>query len=174
MKVSCCQLHLETCGHLSIEMLRAFSVCDVQINIKLNPDLGNGGLVWPSTFFLADQLRNSATSLRGLSLAELGAGTGLLGIWAATQGAHVVLTDLNELVPLLNDNVLLNMDQISKGGGTIRVEAMLWGEKSEIPAAVMDCSMIVGSGCLHAFADLSNSTDNTFFRSGPLDCVHSL
>jgi hypothetical protein len=155
-------------------MLRTFSVCDVQINLKLNPDLGNGGLVWPSTFFLAKQLRNSATPLRGLSLAELGAGTGLLGIWAATQGAHVVLTDLNELVPLLNENVRLNMEQISKGGGSIRVEALLWGDKSEIPAAVMDCSIIVGSGSDHACAYLRAARLTIhFFRSGPLDCVHT-
>lgn len=130
-------------------MLRTFTVCNVQLDIKLSPELGNGGLVWPSTFFLADQLRNLTTPLRGLSIAELGAGTGLLGIWAATQGAHVVLTDLDELVPLLRDNVNLNMEQILKGGGSVRVEAMRWGDRFEIPPAVMDCMIIVGSGNLH-------------------------
>jgi hypothetical protein len=129
--------------------LRSFTVCDVQLDIKLNPDLGNGGLVWPSTFFLAEYLKHSATPIRGLSIAELGSGTGLLGIWLATQGANVVLTDLPELVPLLQDNVSLNMDQISKGGGSIHVEAVCWGEKADIPAAVMDCSLIVGSDLVH-------------------------
>ena len=93
-------------------MLRTFYVCDVQINLKLNPDLGNGGLVWPSTFFLADQLQNSATPLRGLSLAELGAGTGLLGIWAATQGAHVVLPAPNEIVPVPCETVQFNKETV--------------------------------------------------------------
>jgi hypothetical protein len=85
-----------------------------------------------------------------------------------------VLTDLNELVPLLNENVRLNMEQISKGGGSIRVEALLWGDKSEIPAAVMDCSIIVGSGSDHACAYLRAARLTIhFFRSGPLDCVHT-
>jgi hypothetical protein len=133
----------------SVETLRSFSVCNVQLNLKLSPDLGNGGLVWPSTFFLAEYLQHLTTPIRGLSIVELGAGTGLLGIWAATQGAHVVLTDLAELVPLLKDNVRLNIDQISKGGGSVRVEALRWAEKSEIPDAVMDCSLIIGSDLCH-------------------------
>ncbi len=134
-------------------MLRTFTVCNVQLVIKLCPDLGNGGLVWPSTFFLADHLRKLAAPLQGSRVAELGAGTGLLGIWAATQGAHVVLTDLHELVPLLRHNVDLNMDLISKGGGSVRVEAMMWGDKAEIPAPVMDCSIFVGSGRLRACSE---------------------
>ena len=134
-------------------MLRTFTVCDVQLNIKLSPGLGNGGLVWPSTFILAEHIRTTiGATLCGSRIAELGAGTGLLGIWAATQGAHVVLTDLTELLPLLMENVSLNMDQISKGGGSVRVLSLVWGGKTEIPAAVMDCSLIIGSDLVHWIA----------------------
>jgi len=131
----------------SVGTLRSFTICNVQLNIRLSPNLGNGGLVWPSTFFLAEYLQHSP--ICGLSIAELGAGTGLLGIWAATRGANVVLTDVAELLPLLKDNVCLNMDQISKGGGTVRVEALCWGDKSEIPVSVMGCSLILGSDLVH-------------------------
>jgi hypothetical protein len=131
------------------EELQSFTVCNVQLKLKLSPDLGNGGLVWPSTFFLAEYLQHLTTPIRGLSIVELGAGTGLLGIWAATQGAHVVLTDLAELVPLIKDNVCLNIDQISKGGGSVQIEALRWAEKSEISDAIMDCSLIVGSDLCH-------------------------
>jgi hypothetical protein len=58
------------------------------------------------------------------------------------------------------DNVHINRDRISKGGGSVRVEAMLWGEMSEIPAAVMDCSIIVGSGYLQACSQLNGATDD--------------
>ena len=136
---------------ICLPMLRTFTVGNVKLTVKIRPDLGNGGLVWPSTFFLADHLRNSI-SLRGISIAELGAGTGLLGIWAATQGAHVVLTDLAELVPLITENVLLNQDQISAGGGSVQVEALLWGDKTEIPVSVSDSSVIVGSDLVHWIA----------------------
>jgi predicted nicotinamide N-methyase len=132
-------------------MLRSFTICNVQLTIKLSPDLGNGGLVWPSTFVLAQYL-NSSRTLSGKCIAELGAGTGLLGIWAATQGAHVVLTDVAELVPLLQENARMNMDQISKGGGSIRVEPLLWGETSHVPASVFDCALIVGSDLVHWIA----------------------
>jgi predicted nicotinamide N-methyase len=132
-------------------MLRSFTICNVQLTIKLSPDLGNGGLVWPSTFVLAQYL-NSSRTLSGKCIAELGAGTGLLGIWAATQGAHVVLTDVAELVPLLQENARMNMDQISKGGGSIRVEPVLWGETSHVPASVFDCALIVGSDLVHWIA----------------------
>jgi hypothetical protein len=125
----------------------------VQLNIKLNPCLGNGGLVWPSTFILAEHIRTAIDApLCGSYIAELGAGTGLLGIWAATQGAHVVLTDLAELLPLLMENVSLNMDQILKGGGSVRVLPLIWGDKTGIPAAVLDCSLIVGSDLVHWIA----------------------
>jgi hypothetical protein len=50
------------------------------------------------------------------------------------------------------ENVSLNMDQISKGGGSVRVLSLVWGGKTEIPAAVMDCSLIIGSDLVHWIA----------------------
>jgi predicted nicotinamide N-methyase len=57
------------------------------------PRLPYGIALWPAAIALAHEL--ATRPLRGVSLLELGAGTGLPGIVAATLGARVVQTDKN-------------------------------------------------------------------------------
>jgi predicted nicotinamide N-methyase len=52
-----------------------------------------GVALWPSSIALAHELMTRADALRGRHVLELGAGTGLAGIVAASLGAHVVQTD---------------------------------------------------------------------------------
>ena len=52
-----------------------------------------GVMLWPSSIALAHELVARGPSLAGLRILELGAGTGLPGIVAATLGARVVQTD---------------------------------------------------------------------------------
>ena len=52
-----------------------------------------GVALWPSSIALAHELAARATGLRDRRVLELGAGTGLAGIVAASLGAHVVQTD---------------------------------------------------------------------------------
>ncbi|HKP15180.1 MAG TPA: methyltransferase domain-containing protein [Gemmatimonadaceae bacterium] len=52
-----------------------------------------GLALWPASIALAHELVSRATTLHGLRVLELGAGTGLAGIVAATYGASVVQTD---------------------------------------------------------------------------------
>jgi predicted nicotinamide N-methyase len=56
-----------------------------------------GVALWPSAIALAHDVASRAGELRGRRVLELGAGTGLPGIVAATLGATVVQTDRNEL-----------------------------------------------------------------------------
>ena len=56
--------------------------------------------LWPAAIALAHDLAARAERLRGRAVLELGAGTGLPGIVAASLGAHVVQTDRHE-VPML-------------------------------------------------------------------------
>lgn len=52
-----------------------------------------GVALWPGAIALAHEIAARPDALHGLRVLELGAGTGLPGIVAATLGAHVVQTD---------------------------------------------------------------------------------
>jgi predicted nicotinamide N-methyase len=56
-----------------------------------------GVVLWPAAVALAHEVATRADALRGARILELGAGTGLPGIVAASLGAHVVQTDRQEL-----------------------------------------------------------------------------
>ena len=55
-----------------------------------------GVALWPSAIALAHEVEARAAQLRGARVLELGAGTGLPGIVAATLGARVTQTDRHE------------------------------------------------------------------------------
>ncbi len=54
-----------------------------------------GAVLWPAAIALAHDLAARGEALRGAQVLELGAGTGLPGIVAASFGARVVQTDRN-------------------------------------------------------------------------------
>src|SRR4051794_23686106 len=56
-----------------------------------------GVALWPSSLALAHEVATRPESFRGRGVLELGAGTGLPGIVAASLGARVVQTDRDEL-----------------------------------------------------------------------------
>jgi predicted nicotinamide N-methyase len=56
-----------------------------------------GVALWPSAIALAYDLADRGEALKGASVLELGAGTGLPGIVAASLGARVVQTDRHEM-----------------------------------------------------------------------------
>lgn len=60
-----------------------------------------GVALWPSAIALAHEVATRADAVRGRGVLELGAGTGLPGVVAATLGARVVQTDRDALSMLL-------------------------------------------------------------------------
>ena len=56
-----------------------------------------GVALWPAAIALAHDVAGRADALRGARVLELGAGTGLPGIVAASLGARVVQTDRHEM-----------------------------------------------------------------------------
>ena len=62
-----------------------------------SPRLPYGVSLWPASIALAHDLVARADSLPGRHILELGAGTGLAGIVAASLGARVLQTDRHEL-----------------------------------------------------------------------------
>lgn len=81
---------------------------------ELKGRLPYGVALWPSSIALAHELISRADELRGRRVLELGAGTGLPGIVAASLGARVVQTDRDELA----------MSNCKRNGALNRVEVV--------------------------------------------------
>jgi predicted nicotinamide N-methyase len=64
--------------------------------------------------------------LHGAHVLELGAGTGVAGITAATCGAHVLLTDLPAAQSLLQANITRNQALIQEFGGSAAAAVLDW------------------------------------------------
>jgi predicted nicotinamide N-methyase len=64
---------------------------------ELKDRLPYGVALWPAAIALAHEVAGRAETLRGTVVLELGAGTGLPGIVAASLGARVVQTDRHAL-----------------------------------------------------------------------------
>lgn len=98
---------------------------------------------WGSAFVLSNLLSTLRTSIPldpfpqtptsatapGLDILELGAGTGLTGLLAATLYAReAVLTDLAPLIPALEANIRLNAPVLAAAGGAGRAGTLDWNE----------------------------------------------
>jgi len=64
---------------------------------ELKDRLPYGVALWPAAIALAHDVASRASAFRGRRVLELGAGTGLPGIVAASLGARVLQTDRHEL-----------------------------------------------------------------------------
>lgn len=106
-------LIVESCGHC--------------VRLKQDPSalktLGVGALLWEGALVLA-QYMSVIPSKRweGARVVELGAGLGLAGILAGKLGARVTLTDVEGVLPVLQQNADLNSDDAQ-----LDVIALEWG-----------------------------------------------
>jgi predicted RNA methylase len=70
----------------------------------------------------------------GAKVLELGCGVGQLGIPLAMSGAAVIMTDLEHIVPLTQQNVDVNAHGMAVKP---RVMPLMWGTNTEVrPAAI--------------------------------------
>ncbi|KAH9496686.1 hypothetical protein Btru_009658 [Bulinus truncatus] len=88
-----------------------------------------GCVVWDAALVLCSYIDKVQEKFRGKSVLELGAGTGAAGLVASAIGAKVVITDLPEIVPLMQHNVNLN-EKILKGSCT--ATELKWGNKEHM------------------------------------------
>ncbi|HEY4058734.1 MAG TPA: methyltransferase domain-containing protein [Kofleriaceae bacterium] len=97
-----------------------------------------GIVLWPSAIALAHEL--ATRDLRGKRVLELGAGTGLPGIIAASLGARVVQTD--------RQNVALHVSKMNAARNKVELEQRIadWTDWNETD--VFD--LIIGSDILYA------------------------
>lgn len=96
-----------------------------------------GLTVWDGAIVLAKYLELNVDLVRGRGCVELGAGTGVVGVVAAALGAHVTLTDMEEVLPLTRINVDLNRDKLANV--VVRVEPFLWGVQGP------PCDVVLGA-----------------------------
>ncbi|KAM3849362.1 protein N-lysine methyltransferase METTL21D-like [Diretmus argenteus] len=93
-----------------------------------------GCVVWDAAIVLAKYLETTqfydpasgVNAWADTCVLELGAGTGVVGLMAATLGAQVTVTDLEDLQTLLEVNIQENQALISSGSITAKV--LKWGE----------------------------------------------
>jgi predicted nicotinamide N-methyase len=101
-------------------------------------DVGStGGALWTAGLALSRYLEHvyAGGALRGKRVLELGCGTGLAGLVAASLGADAVLTDIASVLPLLRRNAAANASAIATGGcgGSATVEELTWGSTPVAP-----------------------------------------
>lgn len=100
-----------------------------------------GVMLWPASIALAHEVAARATELAGKRVLELGAGTAVPGIVAASLGARVLATDRNE--------VALHVGRINaerNGVATLSLELAEW--ETFAPAERFD--VLLGSDVLYA------------------------
>ncbi|XP_051550606.1 protein N-lysine methyltransferase METTL21A [Myxocyprinus asiaticus] len=101
--------------------------------IRLSQDwnrLGVAAVVWDAAVVLCMFLEMGNIDLKGKSVIELGAGTGLVGIVAALLGANVTITDRETALEFLSANVRENIPPSQQGA--VRVSELTWGENLEL------------------------------------------
>lgn len=126
--------------------------------VEQRKQLGKGGFCWDAAFILGEHVvaHESAWNAPGehdaekTTVLELGAGTGLCGMMIAkSTNAHVILTDLPELMGLIGDNVQRNFPLLQDSGrtnssrGTVESRVLRWGVEDEYRGAPFD--VIVGA-----------------------------
>lgn len=89
-------------GGAALSVLHTEAVLSLDEETKYLNDLDRrapyGAVLWPASIALAHEIAIRADEFRGKTVLELGAGTGLPGIVAASLGASVTQTDRTELV----------------------------------------------------------------------------
>jgi hypothetical protein len=137
--------------------------------------LGIGGKLWDSTYVLLQYLGANSDIVRGKRVVELGSGTGmagtfqermymLCGIYFCRTGlgmslyapAAVTITDLSEVVPLLQANLALNAATATDLSvrkilrENYRVLSHCWGDPvSRLLEVVGGCDVIIASDVVY-------------------------
>ncbi|XP_010642463.1 methyltransferase-like protein 22 isoform X2 [Fukomys damarensis] len=86
-----------------------------------------GKQVWQGALLLADYILFRRDLFQGRTVLELGAGTGLASIVAATMARTVYCTDVGaDLLAMCQRNVALNSHLAAAGGGVVKVRELDW------------------------------------------------
>ncbi|GFO28945.1 protein-lysine methyltransferase mettl21d-like [Plakobranchus ocellatus] len=100
----------------------------------LQSEMGDVGcVVWDAALALCGFLdhcqERGTVNWSKQAVLELGAGTGAVGLVAASLGANSVVSDLPELVPLIKQNIDTNREKLS---GSCQAAALTWGDEDQM------------------------------------------
>lgn len=105
--------------------------------------LGTGTFVWPAShvlskfiekkFIKTSETGSVTSSLQGLKVLELGAGTALCGFVCSLLGANVILTDQDILLDFMQKNILDLKSSLTKTG-SLSLEALVYDWDNKIQA----------------------------------------
>ena len=110
-----------------------------ELMVVERPGEAVGSILWDGATILVNMLsRSEPTRFKdpATRVLELGAGVGLCGIWAASEGSDVVVTDLPACVDLLWANVAANANAIVKAGGSCSARALDFGDAAALERLV--------------------------------------
>eukprot|EP00746_Dinoflagellata_sp_MGD_P141049 gnl/MRDRNA2_/MRDRNA2_74209_c0_seq3.p1 gnl/MRDRNA2_/MRDRNA2_74209_c0~~gnl/MRDRNA2_/MRDRNA2_74209_c0_seq3.p1 ORF type:complete len:268 (-),score=62.23 gnl/MRDRNA2_/MRDRNA2_74209_c0_seq3:102-905(-) len=124
-----------------------------QLSLLADPwltlDGGNGWCIWSAGEVLSDYVAAHPDLFQGKACLELGAGTGAVGMTLMKQGASsVVLTDVEQQLPLLQQNVNTNFGS----NDAINVCALDWTSSDSalnLKASTRNWQVIVGSDIVY-------------------------
>ncbi|KAL6477753.1 hypothetical protein MHYP_G00135880 [Metynnis hypsauchen] len=130
-----------------------------------------GCVVWDAAIVLSKYLETeqccSSQTWSSKKAVELGAGTGVVGIMAASLGANVTVTDLEDLLPLLELNIRENQNLISTGSITAKV--LKWGE--DVTDFLPHPDYILMADCIYYEQSVQPLVETLKALSGPETCI---
>ena len=140
-----------------------------ELIIEQRKQLGKGGFCWDAAFMLGEHVifreQEWNTGERQVVL-ELGAGTGLCGLMVGkASSAHVVVTDLPELMGLIDDNIQRNFSTGDKANGTVESRVLRWGVEEDYGGAPFD--VIIGADIVASLYDPIALARTLHALSGP-------
>ncbi|XP_034714958.1 protein-lysine methyltransferase METTL21D [Etheostoma cragini] len=133
-----------------------------------------GCVVWDAAIVLAKYLEtkqfydpsSGVNVWAGRSVVELGAGTGVVGLMAATLGALVTVTDLEDLQTLLMVNIQENQALIS---GSVTAKVLKWGE--DVSDFHPPPHYVLMADCIYYEQSIVPLVESLKLLSGPETCI---
>ncbi|XP_067310614.1 protein-lysine methyltransferase METTL21D [Pseudorasbora parva] len=134
-----------------------------------------GCVVWDAAIVLSKYLeteqfcsvQSGVSMWSSMNVIELGAGTGLVGLVAATLGANVTVTDLEDLQPLLKLNIEKNQHLIHTGSITAKV--LKWG--GSVKDFLPHPHYILMADCIYYEQSVEPLVETLKLLAGPETCI---
>jgi hypothetical protein len=163
------QRYYDDYKHVNFHHIDFGLIGDRRVIVQQDRTVGKGGFVWDAGYILADHLIqtnkdlwNTSFSGRPVTMVELGAGTGVTGLMLASAfpESKVHLTDMAQLMPLLNNN--------AKGMDNTTVGELEWGTTATLDkydvviGADVVASIYSAPALAKALYDLSTSRSQVY------------